>query len=109
MSNPQRYRERELFADSGTFRRCQLCDCKLSTQQHCNQKTKLFGLCFLCLQDFERCGLASVDTFLKSSNRCRQIDRRRKVSESRRLRTQAWLRQEHAEIQARRIAKQRTQ
>jgi hypothetical protein len=104
--SPQ-YRERELFADAGSFTRCQCCNQRLSTQSHANHRTKLFGLCFVCLAEFDRSEAFVVETFLKSANRCKQMNRRKKITESRRRRLQAWIRQEHAEIQER-LTRKRT-
>lgn len=101
------HRERELFADSGSFTRCQCCSQPLSRQKHANHRTKLFGLCFVCLAEFERSDALSVDCFLKSANRCKQMNRRNKITESRKRRMRAWFQQDQKDIQQR-LTRQRT-
>lgn len=94
--------QRELFHDAANHKACQLCQKPLSKQQHANRRTKLFGLCFACLQDFERSEAFSVESFLKSANRCAQRAKRDRHRERRRQRRESWLRQELQEIQERR-------
>lgn len=92
---------RELFPDAGTFTRCHCCQGKLSVQRHANQRTRLFGLCFVCLAEFDRSEAYCVDTFLKGVNRCRQKNKRNRLAENRRRRLAAWRNQEVAEIRQR--------
>lgn len=94
--------QRDLFPDAGNHKDCQLCRKPLSKQQHANRRTKLFGLCFACLQDFERSEAFCVESFFKSANRCSQAAKRDRHRERRRQRRESWLRQEQQEIQERR-------
>jgi hypothetical protein len=88
----------ELFEDAANHKACQLCQKPLSKQKHANRRTKLFGLCFSCLQDFEQSDAMNVETFLKSANRCAQRAKRDRHRERRRHRRESWLRQEQLEI-----------
>ncbi len=75
--------DRELFPDSGVHARCQLCKAPLSNQKHANRRTKLFGLCFVCISEFENGPSYQVDTFLKNANRCQMITKRRQLNQNR--------------------------
>ena len=78
--------QRELFPDAGSWKRCQCCQQLLSRQKHANHRTKLFGLCFLCIDDFEKSDHFSAEAFVKSSNRMQQQTRRDLLRKKRRAR-----------------------
>jgi len=73
----------ELIPDTGCHQRCQLCQQPLSRQKHANQKTKLYGLCFVCLAEYEAAAAWSVETFLKKTNRCHVIQKRNRHRDNR--------------------------
>lgn len=66
----------ELFHDCGSHKVCRLCLSPLSKQSHRNRRTKMYGLCYLCLHDFEVAGTWNPDTFIKSANRRTQLAKR---------------------------------
>lgn len=56
--------QQELFDGFVRLRKCRKCSARLHPDPHNRYRTREAGLCFRCLNEFEK-SLVSIDTFLK--------------------------------------------